>query len=70
VVTAGPARIEADRERCVGGGQCVLVAPRVFDQSEQDGRVVLLTGTVAGDEIDAADRAARLCPGLALTVRT
>ena len=35
-------RIIADRNRCVGAGQCVLSAPDVFDQSDEDGRVVIL----------------------------
>jgi len=32
-----------DRETCIGSGNCVRVAPTVFDQDE-DGRVALLPG--------------------------
>lgn len=39
-------RIGIDRERCVGSGMCVYALPAVFDQSDEDGRVVLLA---AGD---------------------
>ncbi|WP_406281385.1 ferredoxin [Nocardia sp. NBC_00881] len=35
-------RISADRERCIGSGMCALIAPKVFDQDEDDGRVRLL----------------------------
>ncbi|WP_330254216.1 ferredoxin [Nocardia sp. NBC_00565] len=35
-------RISADRERCIGAGMCALIAPEVFDQDEDDGRVRLL----------------------------
>ncbi|MFE7799787.1 ferredoxin [Nocardia sp. NPDC057440] len=35
-------RISADRERCIGSGMCALIAPEVFDQDEDDGRVRLL----------------------------
>ena len=35
-------RVIADRDRCIGAGQCVLSAPDVFDQSDDDGRVVIL----------------------------
>ncbi|EME53077.1 ferredoxin [Amycolatopsis decaplanina] len=35
-------RLEVDRERCVGAGMCVLTAPEVFGQDEEDGRVRLL----------------------------
>ena len=32
----------ADEAKCCGAGQCVLVAPEVFDQRDEDGAVVLL----------------------------
>ncbi|MGZ4751071.1 MAG: ferredoxin [Oryzihumus sp.] len=35
-------RVVIDRERCQGAGMCALTAPAVFDQSEEDGRVVVL----------------------------
>ncbi|MCC3330461.1 ferredoxin [Nocardia abscessus] len=35
-------RISADRERCIGAGMCALLAPEIFDQDEDDGRVRLL----------------------------
>ncbi|MGO4612568.1 ferredoxin [Nocardia sp. 2YAB30] len=35
-------RISADRERCIGSGMCALIAPEIFDQDEDDGRVRLL----------------------------
>ena len=35
-------RITADRDACVGSGQCVLTEPDVFDQDD-DGLVTLLT---------------------------
>jgi len=40
-------RVLADRDRCVGAGQCVLSAPDVFDQSDQDGRVLILPHAAA-----------------------
>lgn len=54
-------KIEILRDKCVGSGNCVDLAGRVFAQSEEDGKVVL----VAGDDM-AEDRAvieaAMLCP--------
>ena len=35
-------RVNADRESCIGSGQCVLDAPDVFDQDD-DGVVSLKT---------------------------
>lgn len=59
-------RVIADRERCVGAGQCVLAAPEVFDQSEADGRVIVRPGTHSGNPAipDAVD----LCPARALSL--
>ncbi|MEU3626980.1 ferredoxin [Amycolatopsis coloradensis] len=55
-------RLEVDRERCIGAGMCVLTAPDVFEQDEQDGRVRLLESEPAeiGDAV-------QLCPAAAIT---
>ncbi|MEV6345916.1 ferredoxin [Actinoplanes sp. NPDC051851] len=62
-------RIVADRDRCVGAGQCVLVDPDAFDQSDEDGLVILTRPTPgAGDEIARAREAVTVCPGRALSL--
>ena len=61
------ATVEVDVDKCVGGGQCVLAAPDLFDQSDDDGTVILLRQPEAG-EVGEAERAARLCPASAITV--
>ena len=35
-------RVAVDQDKCCGAGKCVLLAPEVFDQREDDGVVVLL----------------------------
>jgi ferredoxin len=35
-------KVAVEQDRCVGSGQCVLLAPDVFDQRDEDGSVVLL----------------------------
>jgi ferredoxin len=58
-------KITVDQDKCVASGQCVLVAPEVFDQRDEDGIVVLLQEqTQAG----TAREAARICPALAIEV--
>ncbi|MFI6306944.1 ferredoxin [Amycolatopsis thailandensis] len=57
-------RLEVDRERCVGAGMCVLTAPEVFGQDEEDGRVRLLD-----PEPDGIGEAVQLCPAAAITAR-
>ncbi|MEV0932815.1 ferredoxin [Streptomyces phaeochromogenes] len=60
--------VRLDRERCCSAGQCVGAAPEVFEQSESDGRVVLLVPEP--DQQHAADvrLAADLCPSGAITL--
>ncbi|MGW0810827.1 ferredoxin [Nonomuraea sp. NPDC002799] len=60
-------RITVDRERCVGAGMCALTAPALFDQSDEDGRVLLL-GSAADAQDESARRAAVLCPSQAIHV--
>ena len=61
-------RIVIDRSRCVGAGQCVRVAPEMFDQDETLGLVVLLEEFPAPDVVEYARKAALLCPARAITL--
>jgi len=58
-------RLIVDGARCIGAGQCVRVAPEIFDQDQDTGTVVLL-GPPPGPESDGAGRAVRLCPSGAI----
>ena len=61
-------RIVTDTGRCVGAGQCALTEPAVFDQSDEDGTVVLLTDHAEGDTLAKVREAVDLCPSQALSV--
>ncbi|GAA0904855.1 MULTISPECIES: ferredoxin [Streptomyces violaceusniger group] len=62
-------KIVADLDRCVGAGQCVLTDPEGFDQSEEDGTVVVLQDTPADDEaLKRARGAVEICPSRALSL--
>ena len=62
-------RVEVDRDRCVAAGQCHLAAPnRCFDQSDEDGAVVLLDPTPDESLRDAVREAEALCPASAIRV--
>jgi ferredoxin len=61
-------KVIVDHDRCIGSGQCVLLAPEVFDQREEDGIVVLLQENPPAElDADVAE-AAHVCPGLAISV--
>ncbi|MER7082531.1 Ferredoxin [Saccharopolyspora kobensis] len=61
-------RIEADLERCVGAGQCVLTAPARFDQNDEDGRVVVLQAEVDEAGAEVVREAVTVCPSQALAL--
>lgn len=61
-------RIIADRDVCIGSGQCVLTEPAVFDQSEEDGLVELRTDRPSEEAAGRVRQAVRLCPSGALSL--
>jgi ferredoxin len=61
-------RVLADLELCIGAGVCVLTAPRVFDQSADDGSVRLLVGTVGDADAALVRQAVDRCPAAALSI--
>ncbi|MGY1734052.1 ferredoxin [Geodermatophilus sp. SYSU D01045] len=58
-------RVTADRELCVGSGQCELLAPDAFEVDD-DGAVRVLQETP--DDGDAARDAVQQCPTGALSL--
>ncbi|MFF8732422.1 ferredoxin [Streptomyces sp. NPDC015171] len=61
-------KVIVDQSKCVASGQCVLSAPEVFDQREEDGIVVLLTETPPENLADEVRQAAALCPARVIWV--
>ena len=59
-------KVSVAADKCVAGGQCVLLAPEVFDQREEDGVVVLLDETPAPELQDAVRESAMVCPAAAI----
>nr|WP_059013603.1 ferredoxin [Streptomyces specialis] len=62
-------RVEVDTSRCCGAGMCALTVPEVFDQSEDEGTVVLLDPRPPAGLRPAVREAVRLCPCGTITVR-
>ena len=59
-------KVVVDQDKCVGAGQCVLLAPDVFDQRDEDGIVVLLQENPPAELYDDVRQAAQVCPALAI----
>lgn len=68
-VTRGAVRVRVDREMCCAAGNCVLIAPEVFDQSEEDGQVVLVQSAPQARLWQSLVAAANACPVSAIDVR-
>ncbi|WP_030679119.1 ferredoxin [Streptomyces sp. NRRL B-1347] len=62
-------KIIADADKCVGSGQCVFTEPGLFDQSEDEGTVVVLNAEPEGELlVRRAHEAVDNCPGQALSL--
>ncbi|WP_214412033.1 ferredoxin [Sphaerisporangium fuscum] len=61
-------KVIVDEDKCCGAGQCVLIAPEVFDQRDDDGIVVLLEPEPGADQHAAVREAAAVCPASAIEV--
>lgn len=59
-------KVIADTEVCVAAGVCVTLAPTVFDQDDEVGKVILLTPNPDVDDIEAVRDAVLSCPSAAL----
>jgi ferredoxin len=60
-------RVNTDVEHCIGAGQCVLIAPEVFDQDDE-GTVLLLADPVEAALEGAVREAANVCPARVITL--
>ncbi len=61
-------KVTVDQNICASSGNCVLNAPEVFDQRDDDGVVVLLNSNPTPEQADGARRAAAACPALAIHI--
>lgn len=60
--------IEINQDICVGGGQCVFVAPEIFTQRDEDGVVELLVTHPADDQIEDVEEAVEVCPARVISL--
>ncbi len=61
-------KVTVDEDKCCGSGQCVLTAPEVFDQRDEDGVVTLRTPEPAEQQHEIVREAADICPAAAIEV--
>ncbi|MEV1082745.1 ferredoxin [Streptomyces sp. NPDC050211] len=59
-------RVELDEPKCVASGQCVMAAPDVFDQRDDDGVAILLEEHPGEELLDEVREAVAICPAAAI----
>ncbi|MDP9869191.1 MULTISPECIES: ferredoxin [Streptosporangium] len=63
-------KVTVDQDACIGSGQCVLIAPDMFGQRDEDGIVALLHDSPGPGLREDVREAARICPALAIQLTT
>ncbi|MFD9741413.1 ferredoxin [Umezawaea sp. NPDC059074] len=61
-------KVFVDEDKCCGAGSCVLAAPDVFDQRDEDGVVVLLDAEPPAHLHAVVREAAGVCPAAAIAL--
>jgi ferredoxin len=61
-------KIIVDQNVCASSGNCVMNAPELFDQRDEDGVAVLLNANPSAEQALGARRAAQACPALAIHI--
>jgi ferredoxin len=59
-------KVQANRDVCIGAGMCLMTAPEVFDQSDDDGLVILLDEHP--EDRPSVREAVANCPSGAITI--
>jgi len=54
--------VRIDKTRCIGSGQCVLAAPDVFDQSDDDGLGIVMIADPPAGLLPGVRDAVERCP--------
>ena len=61
-------KLTVDQDVCASAGNCVMNAPELFDQRDEDGVVVLLNANPTDDQVEGARKAAAFCPAMAIQI--
>lgn len=61
-------KVSVNQDICASSGNCVMNAPDVFDQRDEDGVVVLLNPNPSAEQAEGARKAAAFCPALAIQI--
>ena len=65
---SGPLNVVVEYQKCTAAGQCLLAAPNVFDQSDENGTIVLLDPTPPESERPRVLDAINRCPASVISL--
>jgi len=63
-----PMKVIVDQDKCASSGNCVMHAPEIFDQRDEDGVVTLLNEHPPAEQVENARKAAAGCPAAAIHI--
>ncbi|KZS68424.1 MAG: ferredoxin [Mycobacterium pseudokansasii] len=61
-------KVTVDQDVCASSGNCVMHAPEVFAQRDEDGVVILRTAHPPAEHAEGARKAAAACPAMAIHI--
>lgn len=61
-------KVIVGQDKCASSGNCVMHAPEIFDQRDDDGVVVLLNENPPAEQVEKARKAAAGCPAMAIQI--
>lgn len=59
-------KVTVDQDKCCGAGTCVMLAPGVFDQRDEDGIVILIDAEPPAEMYPPVREAMSMCPSMAI----
>ena len=66
--TTSPLNVAIEYQKCTAAGQCLLAAPNVFDQSDENGTIVLLDPNPPESERPRVLDAINRCPASVISL--
>lgn len=61
-------KVSVEQDKCASSGNCVMHAPEIFDQRDDDGVVIVLDKHPPAAQAGNARRAEARCPALAIHI--
>jgi ferredoxin len=61
-------KVSVEQDKCASSGNCVMHAPEIFDQRDDDGVVLVLDENPPAEQAENVRKAEANCPALAIHI--